>query len=187
MKNFFSPIWEILKIVIVALVIVIPIRYFLFQPFVVKGASMEPNFHDYQYLIIDEISYRFNQPQRGDVVVFKYPVDPSQYFIKRVIGLPDEQIKINDGQITIINSNYPNGVLLNESYLPFGLKTNGNADIILDSQHYFLLGDNRSNSLDSRVFGPVNRNYIIGRTLLRGWPVDKIGFLANQVNYNFSN
>src|SRR3989344_1293745 len=84
--------WEIFKVVVISLVIIIPIRYFLIKPFYVKGASMEPNFHDYEYLIIDEISYRFNQPARGEVVVFKYPFDQSQFFIKRIIGMPGETV-----------------------------------------------------------------------------------------------
>src|SRR3989339_1930730 len=103
LKRFFGFVGELLHVVVISLAIILPIRYFLIQPFYVKGASMEPNFYDHEYLIIDEISYRLNQPQRGDVVVFHYPNDPSQYFIKRLIGLPSEIIKINDGKITIIN------------------------------------------------------------------------------------
>ena len=83
-----SYILELVHVVVISLAIIIPIRYFLIQPFYVKGASMEPSFYDHEYLIIDEISYRFREPQRGDVVVFKYPNDPSQYFIKRIIGMP---------------------------------------------------------------------------------------------------
>ncbi|MBN1778786.1 MAG: signal peptidase I [Candidatus Buchananbacteria bacterium] len=184
-QEFLIFAWEILKIVVISLVIIVPVRYFLIKPFYVKGASMEPNFHDYQYLIIDELTYRFNAPQRGDVVVFRYPVDPNQYFIKRVIGLPGEEVKIKNGLVTIINAQHPAGVVLNEPYLPFGLQTNHDLDVSLDAQHYFLMGDNRPNSLDSRIFGPVDGNHIIGRVLLRGWPIDKIGYLASHVDYNF--
>ena len=104
MKKFLAFIWETLKIVVIALVIVVPIRYFLFQPFFVKGASMEPNFDDGQYLIIDELSSRFREPQRGEIVVFKYPHDPSQRYIKRVIGLPGETAEVKDGQLSIRRS-----------------------------------------------------------------------------------
>src|SRR3989338_3890002 len=91
--------WEIFKVVVISLAIIIPVRYFLIKPFYVKGASMEPNFHDYEYLIIDELTYRFNEPQRGDVVVFRYPLDRGQFFIKRVVGLPGETITIGNGQV----------------------------------------------------------------------------------------
>ena len=118
-SQFKDFIWETIKVIVISLAIIIPIRYFLIQPFYVKGASMEPNFHDHEYLIIDEISYRLNDPQRGDVVVFRYPNEPSQYFIKRIIGLPGETVQVEDGQITIINNYMPQGFILNESsYLP---------------------------------------------------------------------
>ena len=177
-KNF---IWETLKVVIISLAIIIPVRYFLIQPFYVKGASMEPNFHDHEYLIIDEISYRLGKPTRGDVIVFRYPRDPSQYFIKRIIGLPGETIKIKDGQITIFNSQNPDGFILDESlYLP-NINTHGNEQVTLGWNEYYILGDNRSSSLDSRVFGPIKRTDIIGRTWIRGWPFDRITVFNNEV------
>src|SRR3989337_2587689 len=98
--------WELFKVVLISIAVIIPIRYFLIQPFYVKGASMEPSFRDHQYLIIDELSYRLDPPQRGDVVVFRYPNDPRQYFIKRVIGLPGERIKIKDNTVYIFNEKY---------------------------------------------------------------------------------
>ena len=164
--------WEMFKIAVIALVIIVPVRYFLIQPFYVKGASMEPNFYDHEYLIIDEISYRLYQPNRGDIVVFKYPKDPKQYFIKRVIGLPKEKVSIKDGRISI------NDKQLTESYLPADTETNlplrGYSDLTLGDDEYFLLGDNRDQSLDSRVFGPVKRDFIIGRTWIRGWPFNRL-------------
>lgn len=164
--------WEMVRVAIISLAIILPVRYFLIQPFYVKGASMEPNFYDHEYLVIDEISYRFNQPERGDIVVFKYPKDPSQYFIKRVIGLPGDKVKIQD------NSVFINGTKLNETYLSEGSETvlplRGYGDVTLAADEYFLLGDNRTQSLDSRVFGPVKREYIVGRTWLRGWPFSRI-------------
>lgn len=169
-------IWEMVRVAVISLAIIIPVRYFLIQPFYVKGASMEPNFYDHEYLIIDEISYRFNQPQRGDIVVFKYPKDPKQFFIKRVVGLPGERVKIEDNKI------YIDGTILNEAYLDSGAETvlalRGYGDVVLGSDEYFLLGDNRSQSLDSRSFGPVKREYIIGRTWLRGWPFNRVTFFS---------
>lgn len=167
-------IWETLKVIIISLVIIIPVRYFLIQPFYVKGASMEPNFYDHEYLIIDELSYRFGNPERGDIVVFRYPHDPSQYFIKRIIALPDEIIRLRDGQITIINNDNPDGFVLDESsYIP-GTFTQGQVDQRLEFNEYYIMGDNRSSSLDSRSFGPITRADIIGRTWVRGWPFNRI-------------
>lgn len=108
---------ELLEVALISLAIILPIRYFLIQPFYVKGASMEPNFIDHEYLVIDELSYRFREPQRGEIVVFRYPDDPSQYFIKRVIGLPKETVKIENGVITIMSPENSNGFVLDEVYL----------------------------------------------------------------------
>ena len=105
MKSFFLFIWEITKIVVIALLIVVPIRYFLFQPFFVRGQSMEPNFEDGNYLIVDELSFRLRDPQRGEVIVFKYPNNPSQRYIKRIVGLPGETIEIKDGKVIIFENN----------------------------------------------------------------------------------
>lgn len=175
---------EFFKIVVISLAIIIPIRYFLIQPFYVKGASMEPSYYDHEYLIIDEITYRFRPPQRGEVVVFRYPLDPKEYFIKRLIGLPGEHIEIESGQIFIYNDFFPNGIKLNENYLPAGLITVGNYSVDLQADEYFVLGDNRFQSLDSRRFGVLPRNYIIGKTLLRGWPLNRLGTLKAP-EYNF--
>ncbi|HNP74811.1 MAG TPA: signal peptidase I [bacterium] len=175
-------IWEMVKVTIISLAIILPIRYFLIQPFYVKGASMEPNFYDHEYLIIDEISYRFSDPGRGDIVVFKYPKDPSQYFIKRVVGLPGEKIEIKEGLVFI------DGQTLREDYLTDDILTQlplgGYGEVVLAEGEYFLLGDNRSQSLDSRTFGPVARDFIIGRTWLRGWPFHRLT-VFNAPTYNF--
>lgn len=176
-ENWYPFIVEIIKIFIISLAIIIPVRYFLIQPFFVKGSSMEPNFSDGEYLIIDEISYRFREPERGEVIVFKYPLDPSQYYIKRIIGLPKEEIKIIGQEIYIYNEEYPQGIKLNESYLDLNFGTSGETTIFLGDGEYFVLGDNRMASSDSRSWGKLRRNYIIGRVWLRCWPLDQIGFL----------
>ncbi len=170
-----SFIVEVAKVVIISLAIIIPVRYFLIQPFYVKGASMEPNFHDNQYLVIDELSYRFHEPRRGDVVVMRKPQLESDFLIKRVIGLPGERIQIANEQVVIFNESHPYGVVLDESaYLDPTVRTSGSVDLKLAPHEYFVLGDNREASLDSRYFGVLARKEIIGRTWIRAWPLNSI-------------
>jgi len=186
MKNIIAFIVELVKIVFISLVIIVPIRYFLIQPFYVKGASMEPNFYDREYLIIDEISYRLGEPERGDIVVFRYPLDPQEFFIKRVIGLPGESIQIKGGNVVIYNEENPNGVFLEENYLPEDLKTYGLTEdmVELGDEQYFVLGDNRSSSKDSRSFGAVDESFLIGKVLLRGLPFNRAQFF-DAPQYSF--
>jgi len=174
-ESFKQFAFETLKIIIISLIIILPVRYYLVQPFYVKGQSMEPNFHDNEYLIINEIGYRLNLPERWDIIVFKYPKNPSEFYIKRIIGLPGETIKIKDNQIIIFNAENPGGKILDENaYLASGTETAGNLSVTLNDNEYYVLGDNRASSKDSRYFGPVDKKYIIGRTWLRGWPFDRI-------------
>jgi len=169
-----SFIWETIKIVVISLAIILPIRYFLVQPFFVKGASMESTFQDGDYIFIDELSYRFGDPGRGDVVVFRYPVDPSQFFIKRIVGLPGETVDIKKSVVTIFNDEYPNGFVLEEPYLDAGQDTLGSTRVTLKTGEYFVLGDNRFRSSDSRRWGPLHRGMITGRALIRLWPLDRV-------------
>lgn len=178
LRAFGRYLLEVIRVVVVALAIIIPVRYFLVQPFYVKGASMEPNFEDHEYLIIDELSYRFRTPERGDIVVFRYPFDPGQFFIKRVIGLPGERVEIRDGVVRIGNDEHPNGFALVESYLATGITTPGERLVVLGTAEFFVLGDNRRQSFDSKDFGPITRKAIIGRAWLRGWPIAKFGKFA---------
>ena len=175
-KDFFI---ELLQVVIVALAIIIPVRYFFIKPFYVKGASMEPTFHDHEYLVIDEISYRFKEPIRGDVVVFRYPRDPKQFFIKRIIGLPGETVQITGNRV------YINGQQIDEPYLEEDTQTRNDIVVTLEPAEYFVLGDNRSFSLDSRTFGPLPAEYIVGKTWIRGWPFNKI-MVFEPPDYQFS-
>jgi len=174
--SFLRKSWEFIKVVIISLLIILPIRYFIIQPFYVKGASMEPTFHDSEYLIINEIGYHFQEPKRGDIVVFRYPLDPQEYFIKRVIGLPGEKINIKDGNIYIYNDQNPNGIQLDESaYLDPSVKTYDLKDEVISvgTNQYFVMGDNRNNSKDSRSFGPVDKSFLTGKVWLRGWPISR--------------
>ena len=149
---------------------------------------MQPNFQNNQYLIVDELSYHFEDPQRGEVIVFKQQINNKDLFLlKRVIGLPGERVSISEGKITIYNNAHPEGIALNESYLPADLLTSGKETVTLDKDQYFVLGDNRSNSKDSRYFGPITRSQITGRVFLRGWPFNEVTvFKTPQFNYAVS-
>src|SRR5687768_13169611 len=182
-------IWDLLKIIIAAVIIIIPIRYFVFQPFIVSGSSMEPNFYNGEYLVIDEISYRFGDPQRGQVVVLHPPTSQSKdFYIKRIIGLPGEKIEIDNGKITIFNQAHPDGVVLEEDYLPnqnlsYPHDTSvvgGRKILTLKSDEYFVMGDNRLASSDSRDWGPLPRSEIIGKVFVRALPFNKFR-VFNQV------
>lgn len=182
LKNVLIFVGEIAEIIVISLAIIIPVRYFLVQPFYVKGASMEPNFYDGEYLIIDELSYQLRVPERGEVVVFKYPFDTRQYFIKRIVGLPGEEITIGNGKIIVFNKEYPQGIYIDETnYLESGLLTFGETKITLSEDEFLVLGDNRSASLDSRTFGPLKEDLIIGKVWLRGWPLERVGSLEKPI------
>lgn len=179
-KGWLPVSFEFIKIVILAIVIVLPIRYFIFQPFIVRGESMSPNFESGDYLIVDEISYRFSEPQRGDVVVFDYPKDTTQRFIKRVIGLPGETVTVSYGVVKVTKGEET--VTLSEAYLPANLKTYGDTTITLNSGEYFVLGDNREYSYDSRMWGVVPEKDLIGKPLVRLFPITALSTI-NRPTY----
>jgi len=183
-------LWEIVKIGILAFIIIIPVRVLFFQPFFVQGASMEPNFHDGEYLVVGEFGYKetdigfgntdlfrvmpFKELHRGDTVVFRPPGIVGQFFIKRVIGLPGETVEINNFHIIIKNAQFPSGFNLDErAYLLPSVETTGDRVLTLGANEYFVLGDNRTASKDSRAFGPVPEDRITGKVLLRAWPFDR--------------
>lgn len=164
-----SEFWkELLKLLLLSVLIVVPFRLFIAQPFIVDGASMDPTFKNSEYLIVDEVSYRFQEPERGSVIVFKYPKDPSKYFIKRIIGLPQETVIIREGETMIISKDYPDGLVLNEPYIEF--EKSESLSFILGEDEYFVMGDNRAGSADSRAWGAVPRENFIGRPILRLFP-----------------
>ena len=174
-----SFIWETAKVVVLSLLIILPIRYFIMQPFFVRGESMIPSFDDKDYLIVDEISYRLGEPKRGEVIVFRFPQDPSQYYIKRIIGMPEETVEIANGIVTIFNRDNPAGFTLSEPYLTE--TTPGDVKIKLDEREYFVLGDNRDSSSDSRRWGPLYRHLIVGRAWIRVWPFNSAQAIASPV------
>lgn len=185
-KDFFYFVWDLVKTGVIVFVVAFLIRYFLIQPFIVDGGSMMPNYINSEYLLAEKLSYAISAPKRGDVVIFKYPNNPSVNYIKRVIGLPGETVEIADSKITIKNSAHPNGVVLTEDYLPSNIKTLTGSDKIfvltVPNNGYFVLGDNREHSSDSREWGILPEANIIGRSWLTIKPLDMFG-LKRHVTY----
>lgn len=183
-SKFKTFIVEVVQFVLIVVFIIVPFRLFVAQPFVVNGSSMDPTFSNSEYLIVDQLTYRFSEPQRGDVIIFQYPKQPSKFFIKRVIGLPGEIVEINGTTVRIINSAYPEGFDLSEPYITHTKMDE--FDIKLEDDEYFVLGDNRSGSSDSRVWGPLEDHYIVGRAFLRLLPITHIslfpGFYTFEIN-----
>ncbi|MFA7314527.1 MAG: signal peptidase I [Candidatus Magasanikbacteria bacterium] len=163
---------ELIKIAFLAGITIFVIRAFIFKPFYVKGKSMEPTFYEQDYLIIDEISYRFHEPKRGEMVVLHSPIS-TDFYLKRIIGLPGERVKIENGKVVVYNDDNPKGMILNETYLN-EVSTAGSVSFTLGDDKYFVLGDNRNASFDSRSFGAISRDSIVGKVWLRSWPVSRI-------------
>lgn len=185
--TFWSFIVDIVETLVVAAAIFVVVYLFLLQPHQVKGASMKPNFHDGEYILTDKISYRFQSPKRGDVIIFQSPTDKDVDFIKRVIGLPGEKVKISDGKIVIINDQNKDGFTLNEPYQVNGPTSGGqgtpqNTLVTIGTDEYFVLGDNRLESFDSRSWGMLPKKNIIGKAWLRYWPLNVFGFVQHP-NY----
>ncbi len=171
-SNFLISFWETFEIILIAVVSVYLVRTFIFQPFVVSGASMEPNFSTQDYLVIDEVTYRLRGLERGDVIVFHYPLQPSTYFIKRVVGLPGETVTLNGPEVKIVSGGKE--MLLGEDYLHGKKYSYGELEVKLKSDEYFVMGDNRNNSYDSRGWGSLEQKYIVGIARVRLWPLSKL-------------
>lgn len=176
--SFFT---ELLKFVVVAAVIVLPVRLFVAQPFIVSGESMSPTFENGQYLIVDELTYRLEAPKRGDVVIFRYPRNPSEFFIKRIIGLPGETVIVKDGQVEIQHTDGTTAVL-DEPYVK-NLGNGRDATYAVDQGNYFVMGDNRPESSDSRIWGLMPQKNLIGRAIVRLLPVSEAGIFPGKTAY----
>lgn len=174
------PFVEIIRFSIIALIIVIPIRMFVAQPFIVSGASMEETFQSGEYLIVDQVSYHLHDPARGDVIVFRYPKDPSKYFIKRIIGLPGDTVKIEGSTVTIINEQNPNGFVIDEPYIK-SMSLDNHLTEKLGAREYFVMGDNRDRSSDSRAWGILTEDRIIGKAFLRLFPPSALDVMPGAV------
>ena len=171
MKQLLMPFLEVFEILAIVLVSIYIVYGFIAQPFLVQGASMEPNFSTGDYLLVDEVTYRFREPVRGEVVVFKNPNNPSEFYVKRVIGLPGESVLVNEDDVLI------DGELIDEAYLQ-GDFSSGDYAFVLSEDEYFVMGDNRQQSFDSRSWGPLEEGLIVGVVRLRFWPPEVFGRLA---------
>lgn len=174
--SFWKGAWELLRFAVIAALIVVPVRVFIAQPFIVSGNSMVPTFENGEYLIVDELSYRLREPQRGEVIVFRYPKDKRKFFIKRIIGLPGETVEIKGGEVTIKSPEEE--LKLNEFYVKN--RSSNNLEFSLGASEYFVMGDNRAASSDSRVWGALPQKMIIGRAFLRLWPLAHADFLPGE-------
>ncbi len=173
---------EIFKFTIIAVVIVVPFRLFIAQPFVVNGASMDPTFETGEYLIVDQISYKFDKPDRESVVIFRYPKDKTKFFIKRIIGLPGETVELKGTSVKIKNAENPDGIILKEGYVAINHEKQNDLIVTLKDNEYFVMGDNRSGSSDSRTWGPVESKLIVGRPFIRLLPLQKVSLFPGNAH-----
>ncbi len=172
-NNKKSTLLDLLKYAALAIVIVLPFRIFIAQPYVVSGASMDPTFKNGDYLIVDQLSKRFELPERGSVLIIRYPLNPSKFFLKRLIAFPGETVQVKNGQVSIVNSLNPSGIELSEPYVSYGKSDNFTTK--LGENEYFVMGDNRASSSDSRAWGPLPKENIIGEPIMRLLPVSALG------------
>ncbi len=175
-------IGEVVKFTVIACLIVIPFRLFIAQPFIVSGASMVPTIHSKDYLVTDMVTYHLREPERGDVIVFRYPFDPSLFFVKRVIGLPGETVDIENGVVHVRTTDGTE-TFLEEPYIENSNKSHESVSTTLGDGEFFVLGDNRSGSSDSRVWGPLQEKFILGRAILRLYPLDSIEILPGYFSF----
>lgn len=166
-------IWDFIGLFLISLAIVIPIRQFVVQPFLVRGESMFPTFENLDYLFVERVSYYIREPKRAEVIVFRYPRDEREYYIKRIVGLPGEEVEIKEGNVFIKTINGKE-IEVKESYLPPNIMTAGDIDVHLGKNEYYVLGDNRGASSDSRSWGTLPAKDIVGRAWLRLWPISKV-------------
>ncbi len=176
-------IYDTLKFVFIALLIITPFRFYVAQPFIVSGASMAPTLEPNEYLVIDELTYQFEQPKRGDVIIFRYPLDPSIFFVKRIVGLPGETVDIQGGVVSVRTAMNPTDHQLLEPYAASKKTDAERSSITLADNEYFVMGDNRDQSSDSRIWGPVQKKFIIGRAFIRLYPFDRTGILPGAYGF----
>ncbi len=170
---------EVVLFVIIAFGIILPFRVYIAEPYLVDGRSMDPTFATGDYLIVDKISYRFTTPERNSVIVFKYPGDLTKSFIKRIIGLPGETVIVDETGTRIINKDNPNGFLVDQSYVKH--PSDMPYKVTLTDSEYFVMGDNRAESFDSRSWGPLPKEDILGKPVIQLFPIKNIRIMPGSV------
>jgi len=175
-RAFWKNLSDLVKTAIIVIILVVVTRGFILQPFIVEGSSMAPRFHTNDYLLVDKLSYHLHAVQRGDIVVFKYPYNTSVNYVKRVIGLPGETVKIDNGSVYIINAQNPNGMKLTEPYIIDNAPTvpssgASEAQYVVPADSYFVMGDNRPASSDSREWSFLPKSDLIGRVIIQAFPL----------------
>lgn len=177
-KRIIAGLFDFLQGIVVILAIMVMIYLFVMSPQEINGASMDPTFHNGEYILTNKIEYKFKKPSRGDVIIFKSPRNKDIDYIKRIIGEPGDRVALENGAFVI------NGMKLDEPYLPAGLYTSGGsflpegAEIVVAEGRYFMAGDNRGHSSDSREFGPIPLEDFIGKAFLRYWPFSEAGVIT---------
>ncbi len=175
---------DLFRFTIFALAVIIPIRLFIITPFVVDGASMEPSFQDQDYLVVEQLGYHLYEPNRGDVVIFRFPLEPEKFFIKRIIAVPGDTIIVQRNRIIIQNEQHPDGFELKEPYLLENKTDYQQMRLRLEDNEYFVMGDNRDVSFDSRRWGALPKENIIGRALLRLYPLESLSLFPGTTHDN---
>lgn len=174
-KRAVAAFFDFLQGIVVVLALLVMVYLFIMSPQEINGESMEPNFHNGEFILTNKVLYKFRQPERGDVVIFKSPPDPTIDYIKRIIGLPGDTVTVQN------NAMYVNGQKVVEPYLAPDTPIFGGTflaegqSIVLTPDTYFMMGDNRAHSSDSRDFGPVNESAFIGTAVFRYWPLSALG------------
>ena len=175
-KGIWSGLGDLSVFIVFVIGAVVLVRIFIAQPFIVSGTSMFPTFQNANYLIVDELTYRFHQPQRGDVIIFHPPIDMKSYYIKRIIGLPGDTVTVKNGVVTVSNDSNPKGVVLSEPYITTDTLSE-NVSVKVPDGNYFVMGDNRPASFDSRKWGLLPRANITGRAFIRLFPFSELNIL----------
>ena len=165
-----KPLWrEVLEVVVIAVVLALVIRFFVVEPFYIPSESMLPTLEVNDRIIVSKVNYYFTSPERGEILVFKYPLDLSQNFVKRLIAVGGETVELKNSVL------YINGEAVPEDYLPPDLRYSNFGPVEVPEGHFFMMGDNRNSSSDSRTWGYVDEELLIGRAMLIIWPFDRFG------------